>query len=59
VETARTRAEFEEAAKGLPRASGLGGTVVLIEPLEGRSTLDVERRCIVEERGRRYVARWD
>ena len=34
---------------------------VLVEPLEGRNTLEVDRSCIVEcpDCGKQYVSKWD
>ena len=56
-----TLSEFRRLAKGLPVRGGieLDASVLHIEPLEGRSTLDVRRQCIVEKGGQRHVAWWD
>ncbi len=35
--------------------------VVMVEPMNGRNTLDVDRSCIAQcsEYGKRYVSKWD
>ncbi len=35
--------------------------VVMVEPLEGRNTLEVDRSCVVQcsKCGKRYLSRWD
>jgi hypothetical protein len=56
-----TLSEFRRLARGLPVRSGidLDATVLHVEPLEGRGTLDVRRQCIIEKGGERFVAWWD
>lgn len=59
-----TLAQFNEMAKGLPWKDAMYvfpvPKIVAVEPLEGRSTLSVKRRCILEdESGKRFRSWWD